>query len=350
MVRREPGESGRESAAQSIDDRLVRAIGIPALGIAIPHVTGLFAGVTVGTAAFWIGTAWFLVLSAAIWHGNRWLLLEQRRHWDWFEHPVRKVVMLMAAIVLFTAPLTVTMLAGWYAWRGAEVVWPIVQTVVLVNVICVVFVTHVYETVFLIKEREDDRVRALELDRARTRAELDAFLAQVDPHFLFNSLNTLGHLIDTAPQRASEFTAHLAEMMRYVLARRGQTLVTLREELAFVDDFVALMRIRFGATLSVEILDEGADLDARIPPTALQALVDNAIKHNELGEERALRVVARLGARAVSVENERRPRRTTRASAGVGLANLDERVRLTSGRRISIDERDGQFIVTVPLA
>lgn len=340
----------REPAKPMIDDRLVRAIGIPAFGLAIPHVSGLFSGVTVGTAAFWLGTAWFLALSAAIWHGNRWLLLEQRRHWDWFEHPVRKIVMLMAAIVLFTAPLTVTMLAGWYAWRGAPIVWPVVQTVVLVNVICVVFVTHVYETVFLIKERADDRVRAAELDRARTRAELDAFLAQVDPHFLFNSLNTLGYLIDTAPARAAEFTSHLAEMMRYVLARRGQSLVTLREELAFVDDFVALMKIRFGAALVVEIVDGGADRDARIPPTALQALVDNAIKHNELSEEHVLRIVAHLGSTSVTVENERRPRRTARASAGVGLANLDERVRLISGQRIAIDESDGRFVVTVPMS
>jgi hypothetical protein len=348
MPRREAAEPRREPAA--IDDRLVRAIGIPAFGLAIPHVTGLFAGVAIGTSAFWVGTGWFLALSAAIWHGNRWLLLEQRRHWDWFDHPVRKIVMLMAAIVLFTAPLTVTMLAGWYAWRGVEVVWPVVQTVVLANVICVVFVTHVYETVFLIKERADDRLRTAELDRARTRAELDAFLAQVDPHFLFNSLNTLGYLIDTAPARAAEFTTHLAELMRYVLSRRGAELVPIAEELAFVDEFVALMQIRFGGGLAVTVVDEGGDGAARVPPTAIQTLVDNAIKHNETSEERPLAIVIRIGAAVVSVENERRPRRTVRASAGVGLRNLDERVRLTSGQRLTIDEGEGRFVVRVPLA
>lgn len=324
----------------------MRAIGIPAFGLGIPHLTGLFAGVAVGEAAFWIGTAWFLALSAAIWHGNRWLLLEQRRHWDWFDHPVRKLVMLLAAIVLFTAPLTATMLAGWYAWRGAEVAWPVVQTVVLVNVICVVFVTHVYETVFLIKEREDDRVRVAELDRARTRAELDAFLAQVDPHFLFNSLNTLGHLIETAPARAAEFAAHLAELMRYVLTRRGRALVGLAEELAFVADFAALMRLRFGDAVRVEVIDEGADRAARVPPTAIQTLVDNAIKHNEA----PLAITVRLGAGAVVVANARRPRRSARASAGVGLRNLDERVRLATGARIAVSEAAGRFVVTVPLA
>lgn len=328
----------------------MRAIGIPAFGLAIPQLTGLAAGVPASRPGFWIGMVWFVALSAIIWHGNRWLLLEQRRHWDWFEHPVRKLVMLAAAIVLFTAPLTVAMIAAWYAWLRAPIAWPVVTTVVLVNVICVVFVTHVYETVFLIKERVDDRLRAAELDRARTRAELDAFLAQVDPHFLFNSLNTLGHLIETAPARAAEFTAQLAEMMRYVLAQRGRDLVALRDELAFTKDFVALVRLRFGAGVAVEIVDEGASDDARVPPTSLQVLVDNAIKHNEVAEDRPLAITIRLRSGEVVVDNERRPRRTARPSAGVGLRNLDERVRLTSGQRIAVAEQGGRFTVTVPLA
>jgi hypothetical protein len=346
----EAGESGRELAPEDLlDDRLVRAVGIPAFGIGIPQVTDLFAGVAFASGTFWAGTVWFVALSSAIWHGNRWLLLEQRRHWDWFVHPVRKIVMLLAAIVLFTAPLTITMLAGWYAWRGVEPVWPTIQTVVLVNVICVVFVTHVYETVFLIKERESDRVRVADLDRARARAELAAFLAQVDPHFLFNSLNTLGHLIATDPPRAGKFNEHLAELQRYLLRQRARTLVTLDEELAFVADYAELMRIRFGDALEIDLRDEGADRTARVPPTALQVLVENAIKHNEVGEGRPLVIRIVLGATDVRVENERRPRRTARASTGVGLANLDDRVRLISGKRITISERDNTFAVTVPL-
>ena len=342
----EAGISGREVAP---DDRLVRAIGIPMFGLGIPHLTDLFAGVELGSATFWAGTAWFVALSAAIWHGNRWLLLEQRRHWDWFDHPVRKIVMLLAAIVLFTAPLTITMLAGWYAWRGLDPVWSVIETVVLVNVICVVFVTHVYETVFLIKEREGDRVRVAELDRARAKAELAAFLAQVDPHFLFNSLNTLGHLIATDPPRAASFNEHLAELQRYLLRQRGRTLVSLDEELAFLADYTALMRIRFGDALEIDLTDEGADRAARVPPTALQLLVENAIKHNEVGTDSPLVVRITLGQDTFTVENRRKQRRTARPSAGVGLANLDERIRLLTGKRIAIREHAGMFAVTVPL-
>lgn len=327
----------------------MRTVGSLGFGLVIPRATGLFDGVTAGMPAYWLGTLWFVALAHAIWSGNRWLLLEQRRHWDWFDDPVRKLVMLLAAIVLFTAPLTIAALAGWYAWLGEPARWAAIQTVVLVNVICVVFVTHVYETVFLIKERADDRLRVAELDRARVEAELAAFLAQVDPHFLFNSLNTLGHLIATDPARAATFTEHLAEMQRYVLAQRGRTLVPLSDELAFVRDYVELMRIRFGDAIVLDVRDAGADRAARLPATSLQLLVENAIKHNELGDHAPLVVTVQLGPDAVTVTNERRPRRTVRPSAGIGLRNLDERVRLATARRIAIAERDGEFAVTVPL-
>jgi hypothetical protein len=351
----EPGDPRREL---EVDDRLVRIVGIPAFGIAIPRLTGLLDGASPAAPTYWLGSLWFLALAAAIWHGNRWLLLEQRRHWGWFDHPVRKVVTLLAAIVLFTAPLTMTALAGWYAWRELTPAWPAIQTVVLINVLCVVFVTHVYETVFLIKEREDDRGRVLALDRARVEAEMQAFLAQVDPHFLFNSLNTLGHLITTDPARAATFTDHLAELHRYLLRQRGRALVSVAEELEFVADYTALMRIRFGDAFEVVLEEAGVDphelrsivREARLPPTALQLLVENAIKHNQVGEGRPLAVIVRLGATAVVVENARRPRRGVRASAGVGLANLDERVRLATGKRIAIRESDDAFIVEVPLA
>jgi hypothetical protein len=348
--RRGEGEAGRKLGEVAVDDRLARALGIPGFGLVIPRLTGVLDGLTPADAAYWIATAWCVALAAAIWQGNRWLLFEQRRHWGWFDHPVRKVVALLAAIMLFTAPLTISVLSAWYAWLGQPVRWPVVQTVVLVNVICVIFVTHVYETVFLIKERATDQLRVLALDRARAEAELSAFRAQVDPHFLFNSLNTLGHLIATDPPRASEFNDRLADLHRYVLRHSKANLVTLADELGCLADYVALMKVRFGTALDVQIDDPGSARAARLPPLALQLLVENAIKHNEVGEGRPLAITVAIGRDAVTVRNPSRPRRSARPSAGVGLRNLDERVRYATGRRIAIRQRDGMFEVEVPLA
>src|SRR5215470_7977346 len=105
----EPTAAG-EFGAELVDDRWVRMIGIPAFGIANTRLTDLLDGVAIDQPSYWIGSIAFAALAAAIWHGNRWLLFEQRRHFGWFDQPIRKVVMLLAAIVLFTVPLAVATL------------------------------------------------------------------------------------------------------------------------------------------------------------------------------------------------------------------------------------------------
>lgn len=343
-------EARKSRAEVEIDDRLVRALGIPGFGIVIPRMTGLLDGISVDDPSYWLGSLWFVLLAAAVWQANRWSLFEQRKYWGWFDYPVRKVAVLLLAIVGVTSPLTVASLVTWYAWQGISPRWPIISTVVLTIVISVIFVVHIYETVFLLRESADDRVRVVSLERARAEAELEAFRAQVDPHFLFNSLNTLGHLIATDPAGAAAFTDHLAELHRYLLRQSKAMLVSLDDELGFLADYVALMTIRFGTSLTVVVTDDGVDRAARLPPTALQLLVENAIKHNEVGEGHPLTISVMLGAQAIVVSNERRHRRTARPSGGIGLRNLDERVRLATGHRIAIDERDGRFTVSVPLA
>src|SRR5262249_53764049 len=155
-----------------------------------------------------------------------------------------------------------------------------VREVTLLNVICVVFVTHAYETVFLIKERVNEKV-------ARVQAELDALHAQIDPHFLFNSLNTLSTLIEQDPARARAFNERLARVYRYLLQTRDRRLVSLADELACVDDYCELMRIRFGDGLAVRVAADPAvePVGLRLPPNALQLLVENAVKHNRVDED-----------------------------------------------------------------
>ncbi|HTE55489.1 MAG TPA: histidine kinase [Kofleriaceae bacterium] len=349
----EAGPGGPEAAGEAeppeLDDRLVRAIGIPAFGLSIPHLTGLYRHLGPGDLVWWLGAAWFVALSAAIWHGNRWLLFEQRRHWDWFQHGARKVMMLLAAIVLYTAPLTAVALVAWYGWSGLGAVdWVAVRIVVLVNVLCVVFITHVYETVFLIKDRGSDMVRVAQLERARAEAELAALRAQLDPHFVFNSLNTLSHLVETDPRRAREFNERLADVYRYMLRQRERDLVGLGDELAMVREYVWLLRIRFGDAIQLRVLGDQA-AGGRLPPLSLQLLVENAVKHNELGEDRPLEIEIDLRAGEVAVSTSYRPRRLVRPSAGIGLRNLDERYRLLGAGSIRVRPGPDRFEVVLPL-
>jgi hypothetical protein len=188
--------------ARSLDDRLLRLIGIPFFGVAIPNFTGLFGPVGPDRAAYWLGYLYFIFIAFTIWQGNRWVLFRQREHHDWFSDPVRKLINLVAANVFYTAPATVLLLLGWFYFAGLPVDWIAVRVCTLVNVICVLFVTHIYETVFLIKERQSDALEYAQLERVRAQAELEALKSQIDPHFLFNSLNTLSFLIENDRRKA----------------------------------------------------------------------------------------------------------------------------------------------------
>ena len=114
-----------------------------------------------------IGPVGFIALAVAIWWGNRWLLFKQREHFDWFRHPLHKLMLLVTANVLYTAPITEAGLLAWFTLAGLPVDTNALQLVVLTNVICVLFVTHAYETMFLIRERESDLMRVERLERRR---------------------------------------------------------------------------------------------------------------------------------------------------------------------------------------
>src|SRR4051812_32628299 len=101
-----------------IRDGWLRVVGIPLFGLGIPHATDLLRGVQPDEPRYWLGHAWFLLVAWLIWHGNRALLFMQRDHVDWFGHPLRKLLLLAAAVMLGTVPVTVAMLCAWYIWAG----------------------------------------------------------------------------------------------------------------------------------------------------------------------------------------------------------------------------------------
>ncbi len=339
------------SRVQDVRDGPARLVGIPGFGLTIPHLTGLFGPLTPQSGWFWFGTLWFVLLAAAIWEGNRALLFFQRRHLDWFDRPGMKVVALVAACVLYTAPLTAFFLYAWFSLSGLPLDAEALIIVSLTNVICVLFVTHAYETAFLIKGRHVDTAHLADLERAATQAQLEALRQQVDPHFLFNSLNTLGALIEMDPERASAFNAALADVYRYLLDNRP--LVPLEEERAFTSSYALLLQTRFkGSVVIREVMRNDAATDnarALVPPTAIQTLVENAVKHTRFSDKQPLSITVEFDRQTVRVRNPRRPKSDGVASAKVGLKNLDERCRLLVGRGIDVQMGDDEVTVVVPL-
>ncbi len=197
-------------------------------------------------------------------------------------------------------------------------------------------------------------VRAERLEKETAVARLDSLRRQVDPHFLFNSLNALTSLVEeNDPARAVRFIRQLSQVYRYVLDSSGQELVPLADELRFAESYLFLQKTRLGDALAVEMdLPPAAVAPFFVPPLALQLLLENVIKHNTAfqADPLRLRVALDAGAPGLTVRNTLRPRRLGPGeSLGMGLKNLAARYAFLTGRPLAVGEEAGEFVVTLPL-
>jgi hypothetical protein len=172
--------------------------------------------------------------------------------------------------------------------------------------------------------------------------------SQVNPHFLFNSLNTISSLIYSHPETAEKFINNLSSVYRYILENGQKDKVALKAELEFVSDYYSLHRVRDEEKilLSIDAPDPGR---YEIVPVSLQILLENAIKHNIATRENQLKIDIYLDGDSVIMRNNLQRKATQLKSTNIGLKNLSERVRLLSGREMIVEETRDQFLVKLPL-
>lgn len=171
---------------------------------------------------------------------------------------------------------------------------------------------------------------------------------QVDPHFLFNSLNTLNSLIKTDPIKAEEYVLQLSYVFRYILQQK--TIITVEEEIEFTKAYCHLMKIRYGDSLSFNFEVEPKFDTYTIVPLCLQILVENAIKHNVISNKQPLLVTVRSNEdESITVFNPVQLKKASATGSRIGLANLSDRYRLISRREILIQKDEETFSVQVPI-
>lgn len=338
-------------AEVKLNDTLMRIIGIPLFGVIIPHISGLFGELTIRDASYWLGYPYFILLSAAIWHGNRYLMFRTRKRFTWFDKPIEKLILLFLNNIFFTSPLTIAWLCLWYRWAGFEKInWDIILIVTLIDIICVLFVINIYETVFMLKEQQNEQLRNAELSRAKAEAELEALKNQIDPHFMFNSLNSLSYLITSDAKKALEFTENLADIYRYILSQKEQSLVLLEDELNFTQKYIVLLELRFGRAIRIKKhFDLNAEKDYLVPPISAFVAIENVVKHNEFSERIPLNVNIEIKDGSLIITNEKREKKNIKHSSKIGLKNLDERFKIIIGKNIVTDNQNRNFTVNLPL-
>ncbi len=202
---------------------------------------------------------------------------------------------------------------------------------------------------FLLSWRES----AVDVERLKTenlKSKFESLRSQVNPHFLFNSLNALSSLVYADQGKAVNFIQKLSEVYRYVLDHQNDEVVDLQTEVTFLESYVFLNTIRFGNNFKVNYVDLDDLRTYSIPPVALQMLVENCIKHNEISKEFPLIIEVRKENETIVVENNLNPIDIPkRDSNGLGLSNIISRYELLSDRKVGVEKSDTKFSVRLPL-
>ncbi|MGX5819193.1 sensor histidine kinase [Chitinophaga lutea] len=199
------------------------------------------------------------------------------------------------------------------------------------------------------KEWTESRIRQMRLEKEKAQIQFLHLKNQVDPHFLFNAFTSLDSLVQTQPALASQFIRHMAKVYRYALEHRDKDVVPLQTELDFLEHYIALQQIRFGAALEIDIqVDEGAR-EKGVAMVTLQMLLDNAVKHNEMHIDMPLRIRIYDEGDYLVVTNNKQARKQLAASNQQGLQQLKQLYAFLSPKLVQVENDPETFTVRLPL-
>lgn len=288
---------------------------------------------------------------AILWQGNAYLSNLPDRWINWMDTPVLRLAVSTVITVVYTVIAWILIywmfLTRGYGWNLFGMIRDMELQDFIPTIIITFFISiFMHGRAFLIGWK-NALVEAEKLKKEQISARYEALKNQVNPHFLFNSLNVLSSLVHKDADQAEQFIRRLSTVYRYILESRDKEVVSMEEELEVLQAFLFMLDIRFGASLQTDVrLPE--HISGRIAPLTLQMLVENALKHNEASKNNPLSIEIFEENGYLVVRNNIQPKNALPDSTGVGLANIQARYRMLSGKDVLITDNDGFFTVKVP--
>ncbi|POY39672.1 histidine kinase [Flavobacterium alvei] len=203
--------------------------------------------------------------------------------------------------------------------------------------------------VYLYKGYQENKVKEQKIIAGTANAKFESLKNQIDPHFLFNSLNVLSSLIEENPENAQRFTTSLSKIYRYVLEQKDKELVSIGEELAFAKTYMNLLKMRFENSLFYELPATIPNLEAKVVPLSLQLLLENTVKHNVVSEQRPLHIRIFLEGDYLAIQNDYQKKEVLQDRQGVGLQNIINRYGIITNRKVLIEQNEQTFTVKIPV-
>ncbi|WP_425235640.1 sensor histidine kinase [Ulvibacterium sp.] len=296
----------------------------------------------------WVISLFFTIID---WFVNRSIMIHLRKKYPAFADDAKRITLFFLAIVVtvvavdFLGGTLISQIQGvnyFISWSRIKVLLPII----IISIMSMAIYEAIYYNVRLKKSvREEEHSK-----RLLVQAQLDALLNQAQPHFFFNTLNTLRDIIDqNSKEEAKEFVDKLSDMYRFLLEAGKENLVPLKNELRFAKAYIHIQSERFGDNLRLNWDIPEAVLNKMIVPMSLQLLLENAIKHNVISKAKPLTIHVAVRDNKLVVNNKIEPKSTKLPSTKVGLANIKKRYMLISGKSIEVQNDGNRFRVSLPL-
>lgn len=329
-------------------DKWIRIIGIPTVAVLFMLIYSYdkLDIITIIPQKFLFA----LITTAIIWEGNRQIIILCRQRYPGSSQTVSRLAIQTFLNLCYTFFISYLINITFYS-LGVTICPPSDWFLsAVVNLIPTLFIISIYECIYFFHEWVKNIRRSEMLAKESLRSQLDALKNQIDPHFLFNSLNTLAALIDEQNAPAQKYLEQLSDVYRYVLLNKSKETISLDEELAFVESYLYLNKTRFRDNL---VFENNISSDARklqIAPLSLQMLVENALKHNIVSKENPLTLRLLSDEEGyVTVENNIQLKSVLEKSTKTGLQNIVNRYALLTTRQIEILNNNKIFSVKIPL-
>ncbi len=335
----------------NLNDQMLRLVGIPLFSVLIPAIRH-FEDFRQFNATAGMYLIMSICTTVVLWEGNRYIIVRMRRLLPGYSQTTQRLLTEagLALVYTFVATFLLDQVLCKAIFHNNELLIGF-----RTSLVPTLLVYLVYEAVYFFEAWKLNVRKTESLARAGVQSQLDVLKNQLDPHFLFNSMNTLAALIDEENLDAQQYLERLSDVYRYVLVSRSRNTVPLEEEIAFLDAYVYLNKIRFRDNLQVETILSPETYRQYVTPLSLQMLIENAIKHNVVSKDKPLKIkIQQEGDQYLVVENNIQEKTIFRGadrdkSTRVGLQNIINRYSLLTDRQVEVIRSGELFTVKIPL-
>jgi sensor histidine kinase YesM len=278
------------------------------------------------------------------------------RRWDWLEQTNLRVYFGIICTILYTVPVVLGIdYLTFVVFQKMDVAEFFNNRMLWVHLFYIILSlgvsTFMHARSFMLKWKQASKTEVTQqkIIAGTANAKFETLKNQIDPHFLFNSLNVLSSLIEENPDNAQRFTTSLSKIYRYVLEQKDKELVSVEEELSFAKTYMNLLKMRFENSLFYEVPESIENPEAKVVPLSLQLLLENTVKHNVVSEQKPLKIRIFIENDYLVIQNDFQKKEVLQSRQGVGLQNIVDRYSIITNRKVLIEQNEQTFTVKIPI-